>query len=594
MLFDQLWTGVVEDRVNDPLQLGRVKVRIFGIHSPLKVISETEGSTTDSLLWCHVMMPANSASISGVGDSPTGLVEGSHVVGFFRDKMCQSGVVLGSIGGFPVAEANPNEGFNDPNGQYPRYINAPDTNIRARGGKTPRFNRPGRGSPGAPSHRTPTTVQDQNLNTDKAYNADKRAAEDIKPSPVPNMSIREMLIFNEGIRVKVYWDTEGYPTVGIGHLIVKEKTKNMNRINTLLSQQVGRVITDGTITTEEANGLFEQDLARTLVSIRNNDRVWNVYQALNDTRKMVIVDMTFQMGIGGVAGFERALTSMFLDDWKNAHYHMLDSDWAKQTPGRANRNANVILRGNLSPYGVTSNIRLRSATQYSGGDVLFTEPDSPYAAQYPYNKVFESEAGHIEEFDSTPGAERYYLLHPSGTFEEVHPGGTRVLKIVGEDYTITKSNKNLHVSGNMNIVVDGNAVIRVQGNVDQTIEGNSTQLIRGDVTAQIDGNVNQTVNGNVTELVKGNTQNHTQGDYTQLVDGNYTLQVTGNKSDTVQGNFNTKVEGSIDDQVSGSWTRKTTGDVTDSSSGTHKTEGNGAYTELNSSATVSGSTINLN
>ena len=47
--------------------------------------------------------------------------------------------------------------------------------------------------------------------------------------------LSEMLKFDEGSKLTVYWDTEGYPTIGIGHLILKLKTKDMGTINRVLS-----------------------------------------------------------------------------------------------------------------------------------------------------------------------------------------------------------------------------------------------------------------------------------------------------------------------------------------------------------------------
>lgn len=99
--------GVVENR-KDPLKLGRVQVRVFGIHTDdLTKIPET------SLLWMQVMHPVTSAANSGIGDTPK-LVEGTHVIGYFRDgQMYQDGIVLGSIGGIPIEGRKLNKGFYD-------------------------------------------------------------------------------------------------------------------------------------------------------------------------------------------------------------------------------------------------------------------------------------------------------------------------------------------------------------------------------------------------------------------------------------------------------------------------------------------------
>lgn len=111
--------GIVEDR-QDPLKIGRVRVRIHGIHSPDK-----QYISTPDLPWAQVMLPTTSAGLSGFG-TQHGLVEGSTVVVFFRDEeLCQQPVVIGSTAGIPASgfrEAiddvlitrDPERGFNDP------------------------------------------------------------------------------------------------------------------------------------------------------------------------------------------------------------------------------------------------------------------------------------------------------------------------------------------------------------------------------------------------------------------------------------------------------------------------------------------------
>lgn len=90
------WLGVVED-VQDPKQLGRVKVRIINEHD--------EQVDTADMDWAHIMMPSTSACVDGVGDVPN-LAVGSRVVGFFMDgNEKQMPMVLGS---FPTIPGNDN------------------------------------------------------------------------------------------------------------------------------------------------------------------------------------------------------------------------------------------------------------------------------------------------------------------------------------------------------------------------------------------------------------------------------------------------------------------------------------------------------
>ena len=124
--------GVVESRA-DPLFLGRLQVRILGIHTEDK----TDIPTKD-LPWAYPVMPITSASMNGIGQTPIGAVEGTWVVGFFRDgESCQEPMILGTFGGYPQKTANKQEGFNDPYGNYPlsEYLKEPDTNRLARNQK---------------------------------------------------------------------------------------------------------------------------------------------------------------------------------------------------------------------------------------------------------------------------------------------------------------------------------------------------------------------------------------------------------------------------------------------------------------------------
>ena len=114
----QWLVGVVEDR-QDPKHLGRVRVRCLGYHT------EDMGKLpTSDLPWAHPMNPITSATVSGVGQTPLGVVEGTWVVGFFTDTDGQLPMIMGTLPGvpstLPVKDAT--TGFQDyGNANYPRY-----------------------------------------------------------------------------------------------------------------------------------------------------------------------------------------------------------------------------------------------------------------------------------------------------------------------------------------------------------------------------------------------------------------------------------------------------------------------------------------
>src|SRR6056300_2030332 len=130
------FVGVVEDRF-DPEKLGRLRVRVLGIHT-----SNKNKIATADLPWASVLLPTTSAGISGLGQSPSFIVEGAWVWGYFRDGdgLMQEMVIVGTLPGKPAELGNTDSGFYDPNfrldkdGQptnisvYPKEMAEPDTN----------------------------------------------------------------------------------------------------------------------------------------------------------------------------------------------------------------------------------------------------------------------------------------------------------------------------------------------------------------------------------------------------------------------------------------------------------------------------------
>jgi len=113
------FVGVVEDR-KDPQTLGRLRVRCLGYHT-----EKIDDLKTEDLPWAHVMNPITSATVSGIGQSPLGAVEGTWVVGFFQDGTdAQQPIVIGTLPGVPseLPDTSSKKGFQDvANGAYPKY-----------------------------------------------------------------------------------------------------------------------------------------------------------------------------------------------------------------------------------------------------------------------------------------------------------------------------------------------------------------------------------------------------------------------------------------------------------------------------------------
>lgn len=163
------------------------------------------------------------------------------------------------------------------------------------------------------------------------------------------MTLEEMLIHDEGRVLKVYWDHLGYPTVGIGHLIMPQKTTDMALINHTLSKQVGRQV-NGVITEGECSALFSLDVQTVLREIQKYPNIKAAYDACDSTRQKAICNLMFQMGGPRLSGFKKSLALIANRDWSKAYVELLNSSWAKQTPNRANRVTQVILTGTMHSY----------------------------------------------------------------------------------------------------------------------------------------------------------------------------------------------------------------------------------------------------
>jgi hypothetical protein len=370
------WQGVVED-VDDPLMLGRCRVRCLGFHTEKK-----NDIGTEDLPWAIPIQPITSAAMSGMGFSPTGLVPGSWVVGFFRDGLeCQEPIIMGSIGGIPQKERDESKGFNDP--RKTELLEKDPRSIKERGGMTKQT-----------FHTDGTGLEYEDQDKGKAYPKDDSIKE-----PDTNRLAR-----NEKIN-----DT-----------IVKLKKDNQD----------------------------------------------------------------------------------------------------KNVPTAA-------FTGSNARAGHSS--RLSSSKSQKD---KWTEPNTPYNAQYPHNHVRESESGHTIEIDDTPGAERLHTYHRSGTFEEKHPAGDKVEKIVRDNYTIILRDNNVHVDGMTNVTIDKGCKIFINGDAES---GNHLDIHVGNGS-----NLNVDVNKGNLNMKVG------QGDCNlQLASGNLNTHVNGNHEHYVSGNYNLRVNGTI-------------------------------------------------
>lgn len=138
----------------------------------------------------------------------------------------------------------------------------------------------------------------------------------------PDQEIERQLRRDEGEKLHAYTDSEGYLTIGIGRMIDKRK--------------------GGGISPAESQYLFENDLKDVKEELFLS-LPWTRH--LDPARHGVLLNMTFQMGIGGVLGFVNTLDLIRTGRYAEAAANMLKSKWATQTPARAKRLAEQMESG---------------------------------------------------------------------------------------------------------------------------------------------------------------------------------------------------------------------------------------------------------
>lgn len=133
-------------------------------------------------------------------------------------------------------------------------------------------------------------------------------------------NIKEQLLKYEGLKLKPYRCPAGKLTIG-----------------------VGRNLEDNGITQKEAFILLENDILRCENELL--EELTEVYTSLNETRKSVLLNMCFNLGITGLLGFKNTLAFIGSGDFERAANGMLASRWAKQVGRRAIELSELMRKG---------------------------------------------------------------------------------------------------------------------------------------------------------------------------------------------------------------------------------------------------------
>jgi hypothetical protein len=153
-----------------------------------------------------------------------------------------------------------------------------------------------------------------------------------------------------------------------------------------------------------------------------------------------------------------------------------------------------------------NNTRVRGGANPHINEPLGTyEPGSSFAPIYPYNNVMETESGHVKEYDDTPGAERIKERHKSGTQYEIAADGSKVQRVVSDNYQLVCGHDTVEVHGNVRIIVSGHCDLAVAKDLNAQVGGNMSATITGNSISTITGNSISTITGNMTASIQGTT-----------------------------------------------------------------------------------------
>ena len=129
--------------------------------------------------------------------------------------------------------------------------------------------------------------------------------------------LKEQIKEHEGFVPRTYKDSLGKRTIGFGHLCVEPEQWD----------------DDKEYTREELERVFDKDFDEAL---KNAESLIG-QRSINFIAKQVIIEMVFQLGIGGVGKFKKMWSALDSEDYGEASFQMRDSLWAKQTPNRAEK-----------------------------------------------------------------------------------------------------------------------------------------------------------------------------------------------------------------------------------------------------------------
>ncbi len=422
--------------IDDPVQIGRVKVRINGLHQ--------DDVADADLPFAQTVIPVTQGGTKELGNY-LGVQVGARVFGVFMDgKDSQLPLILGSMPKFEdrtqVVNARPHEAFQ-----------------------------------AAESGALGTPIPNQVFIANPDFNAATAATSAVIsntlsevtnlagiPQDVNDAISKVSEVVDESL-TKISGKVSN--AIALEDIVNKAESEVTSAVDGAVTQATGAVqsaIAPVTQTIVEAQAAVGEVISTVEETVETVDKAVNTVVDLLEPISGVSSEASDALesieALGTVAGVIggglRKISKLFSDATSGA-VGIIDVDNDKSL-SRLTRGKDLLAQPN------------KDFIDAAGFLLTPAEPDNPYAAKYPHNKVTETASGHIFEVDDTPGAERINVRHKSGSRVEFHPNGD-VITTHKNGFQIATGDHNIHINGDLDITVEGSMNINVLGSKKEII-----------------------------------------------------------------------------------------------------------------------------
>jgi peptidoglycan hydrolase-like protein with peptidoglycan-binding domain len=236
------------------------------------------------------------------------------------------------------------------------------------------------GTTGSPGKHTQVEAVSQGAHAEAA------GASAPSPSGVNLTTLQHFIAKHEGYVDHVYLDSRGFPTAGIGHLLTGSHL------------HVGQKVS-----AEQITAWFKQDVAKAIAGAKQD--IGPAYDRLDEARKMVVIDMVFNLGSAGFGGFHATIHAIQTGAYAQAASNMLQSLWASQVGNRAKEDAAIMRSGHLGGGSAPDD--------HGHGEAPHGHGEAPHGTSHAPT-IGEVRAGHgvLKTGEQGPAVEKIqHLLH---------------------------------------------------------------------------------------------------------------------------------------------------------------------------------------